>query len=495
MKHAKRILAALVAALTVTALAIPCILPASALPDYKPSEGYAASKFYAALKAYNLTGDQRGDTVAVALTQLGYHEGNSELDFDGLNTSGEKNFVEYNRIYGKVDNGEGNGVSYGYAWCAAFVSYCLRAAGVAESAAVIEISCSRMVNWYRSVKGRAAWQEKTYTPQTGDVIFFKTGTGNSVSTHVGFVVGIKDGNIYTVEGNSGGVVGMHKYAADNSTIVGYGIPDYGGTPAASYSFTLEALDERLGVYYTTAGSGLNFRSTPGTSGQKLTDPLPYGTRVEITEIRDGWGKTVYSGKTGWISMSYVMHEDDLVYSVYYKSKWGKVPLPARKKPGETVKVSDVVPEEPGYIFVGWVNEEVSDDVAFRPGDSYSADATIELTAKFERAEYSVVFKNEDGKLLSSGTYYWGDKLRLPEEPVKPDDGEFRYTFIGWDRDLAERVTEDATYTARYEKTALQKPADTSGAKDGCGSSVSLLILAIAAVCGAVILIKKKKTAF
>ena len=178
-----------------------------------------------------------------------------------------------------------------------------------------------------------------------------------------------------------------------------------------------------------------------------------------------------------------------------KAKWGKVPLPARKKPGETVKVSDVVPEEPGYIFVGWVNEEVSDDVAFRPGDSYSADATIELTAKFERAEYSVVFKNEDGKLLSSGTYYWGDKLRLPEEPVKPDDGEFSYTFIGWDRDLAERVTEDATYTARYEKTALQKPADTSGAKDGCGSSVSLLIPAIAEVCGAVILIKKKKTAF
>ena len=93
MKHAKRILTALVAALTVAALAVPCILSASALPDYKPSEGYATSKFYAALKAYSLTGDQRGDTVAVALTQLGYHEGNSELDFDGLNTAGEKTLL------------------------------------------------------------------------------------------------------------------------------------------------------------------------------------------------------------------------------------------------------------------------------------------------------------------------------------------------------------------------------------------------------------------
>ena len=110
-----------VLAILITAGAFLCAPGASALPEYKPSEGYMSSKYYTALTEYKLTGDQRYDTVALALTQLGYHEGDSELDFDGMNTMGGKNFVEYNRIYGKVDNGEGNGTSYGYAWCAAFV--------------------------------------------------------------------------------------------------------------------------------------------------------------------------------------------------------------------------------------------------------------------------------------------------------------------------------------------------------------------------------------
>ena len=89
-----------VLAILITAGAFLCAPGASALPEYKPSEGYMSSKYYTALTEYKLTGDQRYDTVALALTQLGYHEGDSELDFDGMNTMGGKNFVEYNRIYG-----------------------------------------------------------------------------------------------------------------------------------------------------------------------------------------------------------------------------------------------------------------------------------------------------------------------------------------------------------------------------------------------------------
>lgn len=491
MKTQKSVLAAVLAAMMIAAILAAVILPASALPDYEPSAGYAASKYYAALKAYKLTGDQRGDTVALALTQLGYHEGDSELDFDGMNTAGDRNFVEYNRIFGKVDNGEGNGVSYGYAWCAAFVSFCLRQAGVAESAAVTEISCSRMVSWYRAVTGRTAWQGKEYIPQTGDVIFFKTGSSNSVSTHVGLVVGVKDNNIYTVEGNSGGVVGMHKYAAGSSTIVGYGIPDYAGTPAASYSFRLEADDERLGFYRTTASDGLNFRSAPGTSGQKLTDPLPYWTQVEIKEIRNGWGRTEYQGKTGWISMSYTINENDIVYSVYYKTSKGKVPLPQRKKAGETLTVTDEVPEEDGYIFVGWMDKSVSDDVAYKSGDAYTADATVELTAKFERVEYQVLFRNDDGSLISGGAYYWGDKVTVPDAPKKESDGKYSYTFDGWDREVADRVTENVTYTAKYTKTELPATGGGTGGK-GCGASIPVCVLSFTAILGAAVLKKVKK---
>ena len=99
------------------------ILPAGAVkPVYEFGGEYQSSPYYNNLLSYELTGDGRYDALAVAFTQLGYHEGDSDAEMNGENGSGSRNFVEYNRMYGKLDNGEGNGMSYGYSWCAAFVS-------------------------------------------------------------------------------------------------------------------------------------------------------------------------------------------------------------------------------------------------------------------------------------------------------------------------------------------------------------------------------------
>lgn len=58
-------------------------------------------------------------------------------------------------------------------------------------------------------------------------------------------------------------------------------------------------------YYVeiTANSGLVLRSGAGTSYSYLT-AIPKGTTVKITQENNGWGKTTYNGKTGWISLSY-----------------------------------------------------------------------------------------------------------------------------------------------------------------------------------------------
>ena len=56
------------------------------------------------------------------------------------------------------------------------------------------------------------------------------------------------------------------------------------------------------AYVTTAG--LNLRESASTSAKKLAT-IPQGTKIIITEVKNGWGKTTYSGKTGWVSMDYV----------------------------------------------------------------------------------------------------------------------------------------------------------------------------------------------
>lgn len=56
-------------------------------------------------------------------------------------------------------------------------------------------------------------------------------------------------------------------------------------------------------YKVTPREGLNMRSGRGTKYSKLT-AIPYGTKISVSEISGGWGKTTYNKKTGYVSMQY-----------------------------------------------------------------------------------------------------------------------------------------------------------------------------------------------
>ena len=154
-------------------------------PVHKASDEYLAGEYAAKLAALELTEDQRVDVILVALSQLGYHEGNSDADMGGANNIGSRNFVEYNRIYGKLDNGEGNGESYGYAWCCAFATWCARQAGVPKEIVPIEVSCQRLIQNHFEPMGVYHTRERGYKPKTADFIFFKGKTSPRISNHVG----------------------------------------------------------------------------------------------------------------------------------------------------------------------------------------------------------------------------------------------------------------------------------------------------------------------
>lgn len=223
------------AVMLVSLLCATAALSVSAVsPTYTVSDEYRGSSFYEALSELTLTGDERYDTLAVAFTQLGYHEGDSEADLGGGKSDGTRNFAEYNRMYGKLDNGEGNGMSYGYSWCAAFVSWCLRHSGVEETAAVTEVSCRRMTDWYRE-QGAFHPRESGYTPLPGDLIMFHDGDG--VPSHVGFVLGIEQGRVHVIDGNGReDSVATHVYHHNSRAIYGYCVPAYDVLPGTVYDF-------------------------------------------------------------------------------------------------------------------------------------------------------------------------------------------------------------------------------------------------------------------
>ena len=73
-----------------------------------------------------------------------------------------------------------------------------------------------------------AWKQydgEGETPIPGDYIFFDW-DGDGDPDHVGAVLYVKGGLVYTIEGNSGGKVAVHSYYLTDSRIMGYGVLDW-----------------------------------------------------------------------------------------------------------------------------------------------------------------------------------------------------------------------------------------------------------------------------
>lgn len=123
---------------------------------------------------------------------------------------------------------QGYKVSYTDKWCATFVS---AIAIQREFTSVIpkECGCERQIGLFRDL-GR--WEESDdYIPLPGDIIYYSTkGAANKEnigwSDHVGIVCGTLGNYIKVIEGNVGGSVAVRYVVIGDSSIRGYGLPDY-----------------------------------------------------------------------------------------------------------------------------------------------------------------------------------------------------------------------------------------------------------------------------
>ncbi len=80
----------------------------------------------------------------------------------------------------------------------------------------------------RRFKERGLWQDKSYTPNPGDIIFFDWndpsgffGPQDGVPDHVGIVEKVENGRVYTIEGNSGDKCCQRSYPIGYYEIYGY----------------------------------------------------------------------------------------------------------------------------------------------------------------------------------------------------------------------------------------------------------------------------------
>ena len=145
-----------------------------------------------------------GEFVAVALTQVGNVGGQPYWSWYGFNSRVE--------------------------WCACFVSWCANECGYIDAGVIPKFAgCTGGSNWF---KARGQWQDGSYEPRPGDLIFFdwneKGGSGpqDDIPDHVGIVERVENGVVYTVEGNSSDSCRQRSYSVGYYEIWGYGCPAF-----------------------------------------------------------------------------------------------------------------------------------------------------------------------------------------------------------------------------------------------------------------------------
>jgi len=149
---------------------------------------------------YGISGGD-GEIVTVALSQVG-------------NVGGEPYWSWY-------------GFDSRVEWCACFVSWCANECGYIEAGVIPKFAAcaSQGVPWFQE---RGLWQDNSYEPRPGDIIFFDWDDGgqDGSSDHVGIVEKVENGRVYTIEGNSGDSCRQNSYPIGYYEIYGYGTPAY-----------------------------------------------------------------------------------------------------------------------------------------------------------------------------------------------------------------------------------------------------------------------------
>ena len=150
-------------------------------------------------------GAEKMANVAAHELSWGFHEDNAN------------NITPYGEWYGM--NGE--------PWCAMFVSWCAKQAGILDGYGVSKVPrfayCPYGVEWYRTRK-KFYRANNDYKVRLGDTVFFWNTTDNAVG-HTGIVVAATTTTITSIEGNASDGVKKRTYDKGNTYVYGFGCND------------------------------------------------------------------------------------------------------------------------------------------------------------------------------------------------------------------------------------------------------------------------------
>ena len=257
---------------------------------------------------YKNTGNYRKDIIGVAKTQIGY-------------TEGSKDNNKYGKYFGNNNQ----------KWCAYFVSWCARQAGIPESIlktsarAGHEKDCFNIPMEYGS---------KGYIPKSGDLFFTDSWS------HVGLVSSVSGNYFYSIEGNTnnpnGGNQGVFSLKRKISDYY-FGVPKYGGQEPHTHSYTkteYEAAHPHKEYKKCSCGATKYTGKTRvvASCSQCAEKDKRYSTPMKAYTLNTG-KTTVYNAISGNAKANKIYDTDLCTINTIYKNGWCKVTFPLDKTGG------------------------------------------------------------------------------------------------------------------------------------------------------------------
>lgn len=154
--------------------------------------------------------------------------------------------------------------------------------------------------------------------------------------------------------------------------------------------------------------------------------------------------------------------------------------------GDTVNVSISELAEGAFISDIYYIDSDGEKVTISNKSFVMPDSDVRIGVIIDYYKYNITFK-ANGKVLSTQTYRYGDKVNAPTVPDISADEGYIYRFIGWDEEVGDAYR-DMVYNAVFEKIEDDIVVDNIPDEGSLDSLVKILVILFYVAIGVVVVL-------
>ncbi len=334
--------------------------------------------------------------------------------------------------------------------------------------------------WYTAREGGTKVEVLDDSIAKGDVLYahWKLPSGMPVVvpevTETQALVKIEQSGVKIYKGNQTSY-GIVRELEAGETVIVLGFASVGGRYWAKIEEGWILLDEgKSSMCGIVTGDEVNVRSGAGTGYDILTQKNK-GDEVIIQNWKASggkiWGQVQLTLEdqtvTGWICMDYVRgetYEDKTLESISVQTKPTKLQYVQQNEMLDVSGGTLLLTYSDGTTRAVEMTEDMLsgfDNTKLGVQDLTVTYQGIAVAFQVEIVKATVVFKHEDGTVLSSSQYAYGEDVIPPADPEKAPDDDGHYRFVGWDAQVVP-CTGNTVYTAVFELVVIPGDVNNDG---------------------------------